>query len=115
MMRSTFEQSGDKGILTFDGELDLKHADEMRAAFIKALINADHVEMDFRNVTEADLSCLQLLCSAHRTSLKLNKRLNFVGSLPKHFIETATAAGYSRSSGCTKDCEQSCLWIAHEG
>ena len=113
MMRSTFAQSGTTGILKFDGELTLRHANEIRAAFIKALIDADHVEIDVRNVTEADLSCLQLLCSAHRTSLKLNKRLNFVGSLPRHFIEAVEAAGYSRSSGCTKDCEQSCLWIAH--
>lgn len=100
-------------MLTFDGELTLKHADKIRAAFIKALIDADHVEIDLGKVIEADLSCLQMLCSAHRTSLKLNKRLNFVGNLPKHFREAADAAGYSRSSGCTKDCEQSCLWIAH--
>ncbi len=113
MMRSTFERSGSKGVLTFDGQLTLKYAGEIRAAFVKALIDADQVAIDLGNATEADLSCLQLLCSAHRTSLKLNKRLNFVGSLPKHFREAAEAAGYSRSSGCTKDCEQSCLWIAH--
>ncbi len=113
MIRSTFERSGSEGVLTFDGELTLKHVDEIRVAFIKALIDANHVEIDFRNVTEADLSCLQLLCSAHRTSMKLNKRLNLVGSLPKNVREVAAAAGYSRSSGCAKDCEQSCLWIAH--
>ncbi len=112
-MRSTFERSGSRGVLTFDGELTLKHANEIRTAFIKALIDGDQVEIDLGNATEADLSCLQLLCSAHRTSLKLNKRLNFIGSLPRHFREAAEAAGYSRSSGCTKDCEQSCLWIAH--
>jgi anti-anti-sigma regulatory factor len=100
-------------MLTFEGKLTLKHADEIRASLIKALIDAGHVEIDIGNVIETDLSCVQLLCSAHRTSLKLNKRLNFIGRLPKHFREAAEAAGYSRSSGCTKDCEQSCLWIAH--
>lgn len=114
-MRSIFEKSGDKGVLKFEGELTLTYASEMRAALIKALIDADHVGIDFGSVTEADLSCLQLLCSAHRTSLKLNKHLIFVGSLPRQLIETVNAAGYSRSSGCTRDHEHSCLWVAQSG
>jgi anti-anti-sigma regulatory factor len=110
-MTSQFEQSGSSGVLTFSGELTVEHVGEMRTALIQALADADHVEMDFSGVTEVDFFCLQLLCSAHRTSLRLNKRVNFVGSQPAKFRETLEAAGYSRVTGCGLDREHGCFWM----
>lgn len=110
-MTCRFEQSGSSGVLTFSGELTVEYVGEMRTALIQALINVDHVEMDFSGVTEVDLFCLQLLCSAHRTSLRFNKRVNFVGSQSAKFRETQEAAGYSRVTGCGLDREHSCFWI----
>jgi anti-anti-sigma regulatory factor len=107
-----FEQSGSSGVLTFSGELTIEHVGEMRTAFIQALTDVDRVEIDFSGVTEVDLFCLQLLCSVHRTSLRLNKRVNFIGSRPAKFRETIETAGFSRVTGCGLDCEHSCFWIA---
>jgi len=111
-MTGRFELSGNSRILTFSGELTLEHAGAMRTAIIQALTEADHVEIDFSRVTEIDLFCLQLLCSAHRTSLRLKKRFNFVGSQPANFRETVEAAGYVRVAGCGLDVKHNCLWIA---
>jgi ABC-type transporter Mla MlaB component len=111
-MTCRFEQSGSTGVLTFSGELTVEHVGEMRTALIQALTDVDCVEMDFSGVTEVDLFCLQLLCSVHRTSLRLNKRVNFIGSQPAKFRETLEEAGYSRVTGCGLDREHSCFWIA---
>jgi anti-anti-sigma regulatory factor len=110
-MISRFEKTGSSRVLTFSGELTVEHAGAMRTALIQALTDSDHVEMDFSSVTGVDLSCLQLLCSAHRTSLRSNKRINFVGSQPAKLRETLEAAGYSRVTGCGLDREHSCFWI----
>jgi len=110
-MTCRFEQSGSTGVLTFSGELTVEHVGEMRTALIQALTDVDRVEIDFSGVTEVDLFCLQLLCSVHRTSLRLNKRVNFIGSQPAKFRETLEEAGYSRVTGCGLDREHSCFWI----
>jgi anti-anti-sigma regulatory factor len=111
-MTSRFDQSGNRGVLTFRGELTIEHVGEMRTAIIQALSDVSRVEIDFSGVTDVDFLCLQLLCSIHRTSLRLNKRVNFIGSRPAKFKETLETAGFSRLTGCDLDREQSCFWIS---
>jgi anti-anti-sigma regulatory factor len=112
-MTTRFEQSGKTGVLTLNGELTLEHADEIRSSLIKALINADQVTLNFERATRADLSCLQLLCSAHRTSTRLNKRMAFGGTLPEVLNRTAVGAGFARCHGCDLDRQKSCLWASN--
>jgi anti-anti-sigma regulatory factor len=111
-MTYRFDQSASSGVLTFSGELTVERVGEMKTAFIQALADVDRVEIDFSGVTDIDLLCLQLLCSVHRTSLRLNKRVNFIGSRPAKFREMMETAGFSRITGCVLDSEQSCFWIA---
>lgn len=111
-MSATFKQSGDKGIIMLEGELTLPHAEEMKKAFLKALLDADDVAVRFKNIKDVDLSCLQLLCSVHRSAVRLKKQVRFDGSPPQVFKAAAKAAGYARLKGCKLDldCEGSCLW-----
>ncbi len=111
-MTSRFERSGSSGVLTFSGELTEGHIAEMRTALIQALTDVDRLQIDMNGVAGVDLFCLQLLCSLHRTSLKLNKRVNFVDSQLAKFREALEAAGYLRVMGCGLDRENSCFWIA---
>ncbi len=111
MMKSKFEQSGDKGMLTLDGDLTVEHAGEMRMALIKALVDSDRVEVKLGEVAEADLACLQLLCSAHRTAVTLKKRFAVAGARPEKFKQAVEAAGYLRFTGCSLGREKGCLWV----
>ncbi len=110
-MSIIFEQTGNQGDLTLDGDLTLSQAGELRTLLIKALINADRVVLDFGSVTDIDLSALQLLCSAHRSAVRLNKQLIFSGEWPGLFKQAVNDAGYARFAGCHLDCENSCLWV----
>ncbi len=107
--------SRDERTLQLEGDLTLLNAAELKRMLIKALINADAVTIQFGDVQELDLSCLQLLCSAHRSAVRLNKQIRFEGSLPKILQETAEAAGYLRLTGCQLDSEKSCFWIGAGG
>ncbi len=114
-MHAHFDQTDKKGgVLTLGGAVTFEHADEVRSALIKALINADQVVLDFEKATKADLSCLQLLCSAHRTSTRLNKRVLFSGRFPEVLRTAADGAGYLRCNGCELDRQKSCLWTANQ-
>ncbi len=110
-MASTLEISDRKGIIKFNGALTVNCAEEIRMLLIKALIDADQVLMDFGDVTEADLAGLQLLCSAHRTAVRLKKQLSYAGTPPDVFIRSVEEGGFARATGCGLDCEKSCLWV----
>lgn len=110
MAISKFKRQGKKGVLTFEGELTLEHAEKVRSALIKALIEADAVEIAFNSVGSMDLTFLQLLCSAHRSAVRFNKRLAFADGRPEALIRIMQGAGFARTTGCGLDCEKSCLW-----
>jgi anti-anti-sigma regulatory factor len=114
-MGATVRQSGDTRIVLLEGDLALPQAPEIRTAFMKALVEADDVLIRFENIRELDLSCLQLLCSAHRSAARLKKRLRFEGGVPKILSDVADTAGYSHLKGCKLDTENSCLWIVTAG
>jgi anti-anti-sigma regulatory factor len=105
-----FQQSGNQGNVTLEGSLAVGQAEELRMLLIKALIDADQVNVDFGTVTDIDLSCLQLLCSAHRSAVRMNKRLVFSSGTPAEFRQAVVEAGYARSTGCRLDRNNSCLW-----
>ena len=78
---------------------------------IKAIINVDQLTLEFGDVHEVDLSCLQLLCSVHRSAVRMNKRVAFSGQHPEVFDKVVREAGYTRTTGCHLDCFGSCLWV----
>jgi anti-anti-sigma regulatory factor len=114
-MSVIFTRTGNKGVVTLDGDVTLPQAEELRRVLIKALVDADEVALDMEKVQNVDLSCLQLLCSAHRSASRFTKKLFFSGSPPKALKDAVEAAGFSRVTGCRLDCDKSCLWVALTG
>ena len=105
------QQSGKQGNVTLEGEITVNHAEELRMLLIKALIDADRVHVDFGPVSDADVSCLQLLCSAHRSAGRMKKSLSLADDWPGPFSKTVRDAGYARLTGCHLDADHSCLWV----
>lgn len=110
-MPVAFEQSEDAGVVTITGDLAEERVAEFRALLIRAIINAERVKVRHEGMTRADLSCLQLLCSAHRSAVRMNKEFHLEGGLAGALKEAARAAGYVRSAGCRLDRGKSCLWV----
>jgi anti-anti-sigma regulatory factor len=108
------EKKGKERLLVINGGLTIEYAVELKEALQKSLKDGEHVSLDLSNVTEMDLSSLQLLCSAHKTSVNLNKTLELMQNTGEVFKETVMKAGYKRYSGCTKETEKSCLWMIGE-
>ena len=114
-MTALFKQSGNKGVITLKDELTLPYAEELRDVLIEALEVTDEVSIAMENIQDVDLSCLQTLCSAHRSAVRSQKKMTFDKGLPWIFIDAAEVAGFSRLKGCKLDSENSCLWMSVRG
>ncbi len=110
-MGITYRESNNQGTLKLEGDITLAQAEELRMLLIKSIINVDDLKVEFGDVHDVDLSCLQLFCSVHRSAVRMNKRVAFSGPRPEIFDKVVRDAGYVRSTGCHLDCFGSCLWV----
>ena len=101
---------GKDAILRLAGELLIHDACRLRSMLIESFNKADRIEIDASSVTEADVSCLQLLCSAHRTSKLMNKFFGLSENASASFKKSVRQAGYARPSGCVLDTDKQCIW-----
>jgi len=99
---------GDVETLSMEGELTIQHADELRTSLINSLNKANHVRLDLEKVTEADISCLQLLYSAHLESTKTNKSIT-IDNCSEPFKQAVIDSGFSYVRGCVLECQDNCF------
>ena len=105
------EESADKKTLSISGELTIQNAAELQNILIESLEDTGHLTLNIENVTEIDMSCLQLLCSAHKTTIETDKRFSIDGSLSAIFQEAVNVSGYQQIRGCELDKNNSCIWV----
>ncbi len=105
-------ETGESGtVLTLNGELTLPHAPVLRDALVESLSRGKNVTVRFLRVGEIDLSCLQLLCSSHRTAVEKGLSLTLDMEDRELFERFRTAAGFVRARGCSPGREHTCLWL----
>lgn len=104
-------QEGGAGVLKLEGYMGVERAADLKESILHALGSAERLYVDVENITSLDLSCLQVLCSAHRTAVSMNKEFAIKGTLPEVFTEVAESSGFMLQKGCTKETEGTCLWV----
>jgi anti-anti-sigma regulatory factor len=104
------EQSGSARVLKLKGRCTIEHAAELKAVLIDALHGQEDLVVSLDGVSELDLSCLQLLCSAHGTSLKRNKSFTLDGIFPEAFKQIVKDAGFLGAMSCLHDPGADCPW-----
>ncbi|MBF0558345.1 MAG: STAS domain-containing protein [Nitrospirae bacterium] len=110
MLNFNIKQTGDVGLLTLEGDLTVDHAEELKLALLNMMGIADNVVINIENIDAADLTCLQLFCSAHRTFTALKKNMHLLDKQPAVFRRVFEEAGLPRHTGCSLDTQKSCLW-----
>ncbi len=114
MINFEINESDNAGLLTLEGEIGIEQAEELKSALVSALGSVDRLMVDVERVTAAGLPCLELLCSAHKTALSMNKELQLSDNLPEEFLRAVRDSGYTRHAGCELDEHESCFWLAGE-
>lgn len=105
------EDDKDTRTLRFSGDLVIQHAEELKSVLIESIAEKNNILIDISLVAQADISCMQLLCSAHKTSIFQGKSLKFIGTSSEAFSQNVKRAGFSRTKGCIHDNGSQCLWL----
>jgi ABC-type transporter Mla MlaB component len=98
------------GRLVLEGELTLQQVRPLHEELRSSMGNVRKLDVDISGVEEADLSFLQLLCSAHRTAVKTGKTLNLIEDIPEVVRQAMELNGYSGQNNCSLDIGRTCLW-----
>jgi len=98
-------------VVSISGSMTVQYAGELKTALLTVLDSAEQIRLDVGNVTEVDLAGLQLLCSAHRTSVQLNKQFVFCDGYNEVVKKIGREAGFQRHVGCALDKGKSCIWV----
>lgn len=112
-MPVTIETSTDPAgtiIVKIAGEMTVPFASEIRENLVAAFEQSGTITADLNDVTEMDVSGLQILCSAHRSSILMNKEFRIVGREKDRVWESANASGQLRQRGCAQDICGTCIW-----
>ena len=101
-------------VLCVSGAMTIQYAGELKNALLHALENYEQIRLDVGKVSAVDLSGLQLICSAHRTSIQLNKQFAFNGAGSEVLKSVGSEAGFPRHVGCSQDKGHTCIWVGGE-
>jgi anti-anti-sigma regulatory factor len=94
--------------ISLDGDLTIANAGTIRERLLEGFSGTGDVRLLFAETAGADLSCIQLLCSAHRTFLAASKRLVSGGPIPDAVKKVLEEAGFY--AGFCGSGDPGCLW-----
>lgn len=81
-MEATWAINDGVGTLALGGALTIESAAELKAALLRALDEAPVVALRFEDDARPDVSCVQLLCAAHRSAMRRGTTFALRGPLP---------------------------------
>lgn len=98
--------------LTLSEDLTLPYAEELKKFLLETAGAGKNVRVKFESVADIDLSLLQLLCSAHRTAVRLKADFTVEGPMPEECRLFVEEAGFIRRHGCRfNEQKKGCLWL----
>ncbi len=100
--------------LAINGEMNIQKIAEIREAICDAFSASDSVVLDLQGVTEIDLTGLQLICSAHISSITKGKGFSVKFPADESITNVAGDAGFGRHKGCAGDVNHTCIWTGGE-
>ncbi|TWJ26460.1 STAS domain-containing protein [Geobacter argillaceus] len=102
-------------VVTIAGEMTIPYAGELREHLLAAFQKANRITADLTAVTGIDVAGLQILCSAHRSSVFMKKSFTIIGGPGSAVWEAADAVGQLRQMGCVVDVCHTCIWTGGRG
>ena len=97
--------------LSFEGEVTIQKAVEIKLQLVAALESSGGLVLNLQEVSMADLTFLQLLCSAHRTAHNSGKSMRLT-NVSEAVDSAVNMAGFVRDNmSCGQGCSDNCLWL----
>ncbi|MDD2853271.1 MAG: STAS domain-containing protein [Desulfuromonadaceae bacterium] len=97
--------------ITSGERLTIENAAEFSRITTEALAASNSVFIDFDPAVEIDITGMQILCSACKSSAQSGKTFSFQGPRPPHLTELITACGAERHATCKHNNDSTCIWF----
>lgn len=96
------------------GSVTIAQAAGLKDELVAALAKGCDLRLDVSQVSEIDLTGLQLLEATHRTSVLAGKLFCLEIGGNRAYLDTVEAAGFRRHMGCKHDTKNTCIWVGGE-
>ena len=106
--------SDESCIIELDGEVTVRHLDELRDTLLKAMDESNEIVVDANDVNAVDVAVLQLFCAAHKSAVARDKVIKFT-RMSAPVAEVVMDAGFTHDTGCIKELGDPCLWVIETG
>ncbi len=113
-MDYTVEESGVTTRVILAGDLTITHARNLKGVLEGLLKDKGRIVVILEKVTDIDISALQILCAAHKSSMRLNKEIVREGLLCETVNHAVLIAGFQREKPCAQAESGACLWAIRE-
>ena len=97
--------------LVFSGDLTLRTATEVKKNVTKVLASSATIQVSFKDVSDVDLSFVQIICAAHRSAVTDGKKIEFPVQWPEAFVNLTKESGLNGHVGCSSDGHILCPWL----
>lgn len=105
--------SNDTGELILNGDATVESAQTLHGALVDPQGAVSELVVNMSGVRGIDVTCLQLLCSAHYAATKEGRKFKLANVSPAT-RDTIESLGFIRHIGCREDTIGSCLWLMGE-
>lgn len=95
--------------LKVQGPMSIIDATTLRSLLLEALSSRRDLSLDLSGADSIDLSCVQVLCSAHRTFSRVNMKIVLCTGMPQGIVNAIATLGLSPET-CTDEPHGECLW-----
>lgn len=109
-MTFQFEREGKVGTLTLTGSLTVERAEELRSILLENRKKIQRMVVKPVDVDAVDLTCFQVLCSAHRLFVAEKKELTLSPEMDEVFQEMVHRSGFTRVKACGLELNSECIW-----
>jgi anti-anti-sigma regulatory factor len=97
MLKSNFKKSERGYTVSVSGSMTIQYLPELLKPLIKLIDEPGDIVLDLHDVTDVDISGLQLLCSIDKSLTEQGKELIIDKKYPKILTKTIEDAGYEIS------------------
>lgn len=108
-MNCSLEQSEETAKLFISGAMTIEDAANLKTTIAGIVADSALIEIDLSATGTTDLSCLQVLCAAHRSAVLAGKKL-VLRNAPEDLRTCLEDAGFPRQTGCLQQDGETCLW-----
>ena len=111
-MRISQKKEGNSRVVKVAGSLTVANSSALKKAVLENLRKGNRLELVFDDVTDVDLSFLQIIVAALKTAEKGDREFTLRTPVPEAVVKSVRLSGLLNHEKCSKP---NCVWCSING